>query len=709
MSKIISLKNQNVKKKLREMKQIYILLLFEAAVVFFVHIFHIGSLYGFFLSEDELGYWGNAAFLLGKNWGNTVSYCGYYSFGYSLFLMLILSLPVKALTMYRMAIIANALFMVASFLISYYLFTYLFKQKNRIFISIACMAMALYSSYVAQSSVAWSECYLILFAWLIVLQSYMICKKMTALRLIVFAVELIYIYMIHQRTVPFLIAGIFLILLINIYNKKINIRRLTVIVMVMIIAMTILLCLSEILGGYIQSEIYSFGTIANTYSAIVKGMELSNLFIPVVRSATGQIFYLWAASFGIIPLGIGVTVKKCIKKWKEQDKICCFYVFVLLVFFGLLGVSSIFLRLSVTRIDYLIYGRYIEIISGYFIVVGFLELEDFVKQKKNWIIFGISSIGFIILALLLLNKIRSWNIPLSDYQGVCAAGTFWFYSLKEFSVMQLCAIVLLAEMLLFTLARLWSNKNRIFILEVFFIMLFWIAAGKIVVKNQICPYQDANNRGLAAKDSLWKYMEEHVEQAVFLTNTQYNLRGSLQFYLGKTPLFVVSDMEELDDLPDVLIVDNDSSAIDNGTLDKYHYVCCVSQKNVYILNEISLDGLGEQISEIIPYHNYLKTEESGHVAFGPYIRLEAGTYEVTFQMNASTDGRDILGMMDVVNEKGENVICSTDWDGVSQSVSMKFHLEERVDNVEFRYFKNAGNDTVPLKIMLRIIKESCEE
>lgn len=204
-------------------------------------------------------------------------------------------------------------------------------------------------------------------------------------------------------------------------------------------------------------------------------------------------------------------------------------------------------------------------------------------------------------------------------------------------------------------------------------------------------------------------MEKHVEQAVFLTNTQYNLRGSLQFYLGKTPLFVVSDMEELDDLPDVLIVDNDSSAIDNGTLDKYHYVCCVSQKNVYILNEISLDGLGEQISEIIPYHNYLKTEESGHVAFGPYIRLEAGTYEVTFQMNTSTDGRDILGMMDVVNEKGENVICSTDWDGVSQSVSMKFHLEERADNVEFRYFKNAGNDTVPLKIMLRIIKESCEE
>ncbi len=195
-------------------KSVWILLLLEAVIIFGIHVFHINRLYGFFLSEDELGYWGNAAFFLGKDWGNTVSYCGYYSFGYSFFLMLIMSLPVKALTMYRIAIVANALFMTATFLISYYLFTHLFPQKSKVFVSISCTAMALYSSYIAQSSVAWSECYLILFTWLILLQSYLVCKKVTMVRILLFAVELGYIYMIHQRTVPFLIAGVFLIILL---------------------------------------------------------------------------------------------------------------------------------------------------------------------------------------------------------------------------------------------------------------------------------------------------------------------------------------------------------------------------------------------------------------------------------------------------------------------------------------------------------------
>lgn len=674
------------------------LLICEVAIIICVHLLYIDKLYGFFLSEDELGYWGNAAFFLGKDWGNTVSSCGYYSYGYSFFLMLIMSLPVSALTMYRMAIAANALFMVASFLISYYLFTRLFPKMSKALVSIACMAMALYSSYIAQSSVAWSECYLVLFTWLVLLQSYLICKKANTIRILIFAVELGYLYMIHQRTVPFLIAGIILIVLLT-SRKKVKIRQL----IIMVSALAVMICIAIILKGYLKSEIYSSGRIANDYSSIAKGMKLSNLIIPVIRAAAGQIYYLWAASFGIIPLGIGATVAACIKKWKEKNEICYFYGFVLLVFLGVLGVSSIFVRLGVKRIDYLIYGRYIENMAGYFIIVGFLAAADFVKGKRSWIVFGISSAGFLGLALLLLNKIQSWNIPLVDYQGVCAAGTFWFYSLKEFSVLHLCVIILLVEVCVFALAKLLYNKSWIVTAEIFFFIFFWIWAGTTVIRQQICTYQDANNRDLTAKNDLWEYIEGHADSAVLLTNTRFNTRGSLQLYLGKIPLFVISDMEEIDYLPDILIVDSDDSVVDNDKIEKYYFAGYVGRKSIYSLNEIPLDNLDELTMGMFSYHP-MGTDEEGYAMFGPYIHLKPGTYEVTFQMNVDTNGQDVLGIMDVACDGG-NTICSSEWNGSSQFVTLRFHLEESTGNIEFRYFKNAGNDTIPLKVTLNFIHD----
>lgn len=42
-------------------KKLYVLLFFEAVIIFGIHIFNSGKLYGFFLTEDELGYWGNGS------------------------------------------------------------------------------------------------------------------------------------------------------------------------------------------------------------------------------------------------------------------------------------------------------------------------------------------------------------------------------------------------------------------------------------------------------------------------------------------------------------------------------------------------------------------------------------------------------------------------------------------------------------------------
>ena len=101
----------------------------------------------------------------------------------------------------------------------------------------------------------------------------------------------------------------------------------------------------------------------------------------------------------------------------------------------------------------------------------------------------------------------------------------------------------------------------------------------------------------------------------------------------------------------------------------------------------------------------LGLEESGYAMYGPYISLDPGSYEVLFEMDETVNIPDILGGMDVCADLGNTVICSTAWDGSSKFVTLQFHLDERTENIEIRYFKSAGNSTIPVKVILKKIHD----
>lgn len=687
--------------KNKKEKQLYVILICEMILILCIHLWNINDLYAFFLSEDELGYWGNAACFLGKDWGNTVSYCSYYSYGYSVFLMLLLSLPIQALTMYRLAIAANALFILLSFSISFYLFTHLMPNKNKIFVSIACTGMSLYTSFICQSSITWSECYLILFVWLILLQAYLISKKVTMVRIIVFALELVYIYMIHQRTIPFLIAGMVFMILLTI-RKRVTIRQFIMIAVIVVIA----LALSSMLKTYFQSTIYNgTNTIGNDYTSITSEMSIENMIVPVIREVAGQFYYLWTATFGIVPLGIGITIMECVKKWKKKETDeSIFLGFVLLSFLGILGISSIFMRLGVSRVDHLIYGRYNEIEIGFFLLMGFLGFPDFIRQRKSWLIHVMASVFVLGLAIFTLNKIQLWNISLDTYyQGVCAAGTFWFIYFRGFRVVELCVVILLAETVLFLMAKVFVKRNWIFALEIILISAFWITAGNLVIKKQIVPYQSANNQDIAENTDLWEFIEKSEEKVAFLSNTRYNIRGSIQFYMQKRPLICMQSIDELEELPGILIVDNDGSSLPDDLLEVYHFLDFLGYKSVYILSESDSDRWDEQVldSNLFIY-NELEASEEGYAVWGPYLSLSPGIYEVTFCMSSVSEGEEITGVCDVSGNGVSYAFC--EWNGNMPEVTLQFQLEEWTSSVEFRYYKNAGTTIIPDEIRLNVIE-----
>lgn len=676
-------------------KKIYILLICEAFIIITFHLLNINNLYSFTMSTDELGYWGNAAFFLQKDWGNAVSYCPYYSYGYSIFLAFIMSLPISALMMYRLAIVCNALFMLVSFGISYYLFSRLFPESNKALISLSCMCMTLYASYVVQSSIAWSECYLIMFVWIVLLQGYLLSQKVTALRLTLFALELVYLYTIHQRTVGFLIAGIIYVILL-VVKKKIKIRQLFLFFIILIEAFFI----SHHIKEALQILLYTRYSSGNDYAGIVETMTLRNLVIPAIREAAGQLYYLWVSSFGIIPLGIVTLILDLIKKWKRKENTGYYFFFVLLSFLGTLGVSSIFMRLSVSRVDYMIYGRYIEIGIGFFLIVGILKLQNFVKKKKSWLFLGIAFVVFWGLGIFLLNKVSSWNIPLNTYyQGACAAGMFWYYYLRGIRIIELCGIVTLVDVLLYVFVKLRCDKQWIIIVELLCMTIFWIFSGQLVIKKQIIPYQHMNNQDFLEKQEIMDYLQNMEGNLVFLSSPQnFEHGGSLQFYIENKPIAVIRDIKELDEFPDVLIVNNDESRITDDIIQKYYFACIIGTKSVYLLENINLCDTQYRLNNNTFTWNDIEQYEEGMVMYGPYISLQPGTYEVTLQMEDDSNTQDILGIADVASNGYQ--MASVQWKGESTLLTMQFSLNEVTTNIEFRYYKYAGNNSHPVWIEL---------
>lgn len=350
-------------------------------------------------------------------------------------------------------------------------------------------------------------------------------------------------------------------------------------------------------------------------------------------------------------------------------------------------------------LDYYMYGRFNEIITGFFIIVGFIALSYFVKQKKGWIIFGISTILLIGLTVVLQSRFH--RAPGLYYQGVGAAGLFGLYSLMGYvDARELFLIVFAASLVLFGLGRKFADRKWTFAAEAIVITLFWIWSGESVVQKQIIPYQLGNNYDLAVKDNLLEYIR-NGDEVVFLTDTgRYSGRGSIQLYMEDKPLIVIPKSEKPDGKPGILIMDS-NVVTDADVLNGYYLTGVISDKKIYSLKEVGLD-------KSMFSFNQIGNEESGCVMFGPYISLNPGFYEVTYHMSGNSSIKsenDCLGVADIVADGGSSTISSVEWDGTSQSITMQFHLWEETGNIEFRYFKNEGNDMVPLELTLRNIDE----
>lgn len=353
-------------------------------ILFLLYIRHIGANGLFTILDDEFGYWGNAAYFSGLDWSDTISIIPYYSYGYSILLVPFLLFIDNPIIIYKAAIILNGILLIASYTLCYDISRKLTSNINDTVLLGISFLISIYPAYILYSNIAWSECLLIFVFWLLTWCFVNLDIDSSNLRFVMIGLLSTYIYTIHQRTIGILIASMLTILLMKIL-KKINMKQFLSVV----ISVAIILVIHNFIKADIQENLWSngLGSLINDYSrqvGKVKSLLTLDGQIDFLKVFMGQFYTLGVSSFLVFYVGFFEIISKIRKllfaslRNKDNsmlncDRKCYLYSFLFLSVVLSLAVSVIFF-INPTRIDQIVYGRYMDIIVGPIILLGLIKL-----------------------------------------------------------------------------------------------------------------------------------------------------------------------------------------------------------------------------------------------------------------------------------------------------------------------------------------------
>lgn len=327
---------------------------------------------------DELGYWGNAAVLAGRNWYDAMAVIPFYSYGYSLFLVPLFWLGLPMAVMYRVALGFNVLFLLAAFVLSYRCLRRLFGTLPPVGALLAAAATTLYTNTLVQAQAAWSETLLYLVYWVLVALVLRLLQKPTALTAVLLALAGGYLYMVHMRTMGVLIALGMTVLLFW-AAKRLNWRQ----VLAFALAFAAMLALQNGIKSWMNAAVYTSANYAgaNDYASqagnMVAAFSSLNGLLSLFKSACGKLFYTASATLvlGLVTLRLlfadsfGALWQWVRSGFKRLDPCKLPSLFLLLSFGGTFAINVIAMR-GGGRMDIPVYGRYMEFAFGPLIAIG---------------------------------------------------------------------------------------------------------------------------------------------------------------------------------------------------------------------------------------------------------------------------------------------------------------------------------------------------
>lgn len=541
-------------KKMIVTDNIKVKIYFLAAIllIIFLQMRHINEMYGPWVNDDEIGYWGTAAFFTGYDWSGILKYSAYYSYGYGALLAPLFFIFKDPINLYRSAIVLNIFFLIIVFIIAYNIVREIYNQIEPTIAILLALIATLTSGAVTYAEIAWAETAILLFTWLIYFGFLKYIKRPTIIRLLLFAVSNLFIYVIHQRMIGLVIASI-IIIIICALSKKIPLWHVAC-------GLAIIICgflLASIIKTNIQNILWDYGSNVSNISIqnvndyegqigkILSIFSNKNDFLLFIESFLGKIFYFLFASMFTAFAGIFFLIKK-IKERSVTNEALLFY-FTTISVIGMIGIASIF-NFNPDRNDGLLYGRYSESLVGIVILIALSNLL-IQKQKKIIIISNLVLFLGVIIEIFLsyFIKYQMWDGEETVFTlMIPALSRYIIITEEQFYILKFTmeSLVIVSIILLFvnlSYTKLMGKKAIMMLLCAATICFSYLNSN-CVFKTYIEPWQSEKrdiSRLIEANRSILD-----VKKIYFVIQDEYNSdrnRNMIQFVLRDKQIECIAD------------------------------------------------------------------------------------------------------------------------------------------------------------------------
>lgn len=552
--------------------------IFAAVVLFCFWIFNIGGIYGFSILPDEFVYWSYAAEVNGYDWSDIASLAPYFSYGYSLILIPCFVLCKNAVTAYRIAVSINFVFLFLGL-------TALIKTvknkalcgKDKAPAAWFCILVILIPCNLFYAQMTLTETLLIsvYIAAGSILFQYLENNRLSTLILLMFT--LMYLYMVHMRTVGVLISAV-IVLCLHIFirkGKRWHVLAIAFIAIVLLPAADLIKqqAFASVYGGlnreFVASNDYNGQLTKIQYIFTWEG------FYDLIVGILGKILYLGLATWGVFYWGMYALIRHTLKmlhNMKRHMEITSqqiFALFLLLSAAAQIVIASVYL-LTLGEISDYTYGRYLEMIIPFIMVWGFTAMW----KEKTRVILSVTGILALVQMLITYMVVRQIITTGADnFQGYFMVGMSYLYDENNFYIDKfyinaylLCEFLTLIITALVLFCRSANKRQYIMIICAVMELALAVQADKLYT----VPFKRAAYRDSRVADKINDLMDGK-RRVIYMDEAFPAYIGIIQFMARDVDIHVlerrktVSDYDE-DIMPeDILIFAFDDAFLQEWT------------------------------------------------------------------------------------------------------------------------------------------------
>ncbi len=626
-----------------------------AGILTWLVLRNIGSATSIYVIGDEFGYWGVAAQLAGLDWSESLGTVYYYSYGYSLLLAPILLIFKNPTLCYQAAIVLNAVLYIASFFIVIYCGKSIFDKTDKRIITLCAFAAMLYPNTLFQTQIAWAETFLtfLFICQLALLIS--IFKHSNIFNVCAFVFVGIYQYVTHQRTLGILIVT-FIVLLLLFIAKKIKISAF---IAVIVLAAALLAAHSFIKYDLMNTvwtpsvqaaaKAVEADTVANvgndyasSFSKILMLAEPGKL-TAMLQEFAGQLLNLFAGSLLMFFVGITFFIRKFFEKPSKRtilsdSRILSFFI-VAGIAFSLI-ISCISMYGYGTRVDTLVYGRYVE--SCVPPVVLFALLYIFQQRENKKDLLCICAGGALITVVLgFVSDNSLTNYIGESFNVLCSVCMAYFYQNKyTFLSASIIVSIICIFAVMLILAASQKKQKRYMCIAVLAFAVTWIYIAENSGRQLLSIRENSFSQKTIeqTQHTLDKYKE--LDWYIDYKDADVSKRmivGHIQYLLPDLKISIYSDAT-LKNAPSSLLAPL-SVYQENDKLRK-EYAFSIPLVSSTVLLKRDFDSTPYSVLDMMMYSQdiTLLTKDidgvdgvslkRGDMQYGPYITLRKGTYSV---------------------------------------------------------------------------------